>query len=226
MIQLEAIEKAQRKPAVAAVRSGDSVRVHQLIKEGSKQRVQIFHGVVIKTARLDQHSASITVRRIASGVGVEKSFLLHSPNITKVEVIRRAKVRRNFLVYLRDRHGKAARLTELGFDRAAVNVADQPAVSADAAADDVDEANDNDTELDREAEAEAGTTVDDTDTELDPDALEEVDATISTEELGKAEDKAAAADDPASDENVDTDEAQLDISETEAGLDRADRSDN
>lgn len=115
------VNQAQKKHAVVDVRSGDTVRVHQRIKEGNKERVQVFEGVVIRTDNKQSHTSRITVRKIASGVGVEKSFLLHSPLIEKVEVVRRAKVRRNFLSFLRKRSGKSARLTAKGFDRTAVN---------------------------------------------------------------------------------------------------------
>ncbi len=118
---IQKVNDEQKKPAVVDVRSGDTVRVHQKIKEGAKERVQIFEGVVIRTDNKSQHTSRITVRKIASGVGVEKSFLLHSPTILKVEVVRRAKVRRNFLSYLRARSGKSARLTAVQFDREAVN---------------------------------------------------------------------------------------------------------
>ncbi len=118
---IQKVNDEQKKAAVVDVRSGDTVRVHQKIKEGAKERVQIFEGVVIRTDNKSQHTSRITVRKIASGVGVEKSFLLHSPTILKVEVVRRAKVRRNFLSYLRARSGKSARLTAVQFDREAVN---------------------------------------------------------------------------------------------------------
>src|SRR5476651_2036430 len=110
MVEVQAISQDYKKTATAPVRPGDTVRVHQTIREGAKQRTQIFEGVVIRTDRLGSVSASVTVRRIASGVGVEKSFLLHSPNVSKIEIVRRAKVRRKFLSYLRDRRGKSARL--------------------------------------------------------------------------------------------------------------------
>ena len=115
------VNQSQKKQAVVDVRSGDTVRVHQKIKEGNKERIQVFEGVVIRTDNKGQHVSRITVRKIASGVGVEKSFLLHSPLVEKVEVMRRAKVRRNFLSYLRQRSGKSARLTAVQFDREAVN---------------------------------------------------------------------------------------------------------
>ena len=115
------INQAQKKPAVVDVRSGDTVRVSQKIKEGNKERIQMFEGVVIRTDNKQSHTSRITVRKIASGIGVEKSFLLHSPLVEKVEVVRRAKVRRNFLSYLRNRSGKSARLVAKSFDRAGVN---------------------------------------------------------------------------------------------------------
>ena len=118
---INSINQAQKKQAVVDVRSGDTVRVHQKIKEGNKERIQVFEGVVIRTDNKKSLTSRITVRKIASGVGVEKSFLLHSPLVEKVEVVRRAKVRRNFLSYLRNRSGKSARLAAKNFDRLAVN---------------------------------------------------------------------------------------------------------
>lgn len=122
-----------RKSAVVDVRSGDTVRVHQKIREGNKERVQIFQGLVIRTDMKGGHLSRITVRRISSGVGVEKSFLLHSPLITQVEVTKRSKVRRNYLSYMRNRTGKAARLTGLDFDRRAVNDVHDAAAEAEEA---------------------------------------------------------------------------------------------
>ena len=115
------INQAQKKQAVVDARSGDTVRVYQKIKEGNKERIQMFEGVVIRTDNKKSHTSRITVRKIASGVGVEKSFLMHSPLIEKIEIVRRAKVRRKFLSFLRQRSGKSARLTAKNFDRAAVN---------------------------------------------------------------------------------------------------------
>ncbi|MCY4466385.1 MAG: 50S ribosomal protein L19 [Chloroflexi bacterium] len=94
------------------IESGDTVRVHVRIVEGARERVQVFQGVVIR-ARKGGNEANFTVRRIAShGIGVERTFLLRSPRIEKVEILRRAKVRRAQLYYLRDRRGKSARLKE------------------------------------------------------------------------------------------------------------------
>lgn len=118
---IQKVNDEQKKHAVVDVRSGDTVRVHQKIKEGNKERIQVFEGVVLRTDNKSSHTSRITVRKIASGVGVEKSFLLHSPLVEKVEVVRRAKVRRNYLSFLRNRSGKSARLTAQGFDRDDVN---------------------------------------------------------------------------------------------------------
>lgn len=118
---IQKVNDEQKKAQVVDVRSGDTVKVYQKIKEGNKERIQMFEGVVIRTDNKGQHTSRITVRKVASGVGVEKSFLLHSPLVEKVEVVRRSKVRRNFLSYLRQRSGKSARLTSIQFDREAVN---------------------------------------------------------------------------------------------------------
>ena len=126
-ISLKKIGDAQKKPAVVGVRSGDTVRVTQKIKEGEKFRSQVFEGVVIRTDRKDSHTARITVRKVASGVGVEKSYLIHSPLVEKIEIVHRAKVRRKNLSFLRERSGKSARLTNKAFDRIAVNSLAAPA---------------------------------------------------------------------------------------------------
>lgn len=132
---IQKIEEKYKKHQVVDVKSGDTVKVHQKIREGNKERIQIFQGLVIRTDRKNSHTSRITVRRIASGVGVEKSFLLHSPLVVKIEVTKRSKVRRNYLTYMRDRTGKSARLTGVDFDRQAVNtIADvkQPEVEKEA----------------------------------------------------------------------------------------------
>ena len=118
---IQKVNEEQKKSAVVDVRSGDTVRVYQKIKEGAKERTQMFEGVVIRTDNKKSHTSRITVRKVTSGVGVEKSFLLHSPLVEKVEVVRRAKVRRNYLSFLRGRSGKSARLVAKNFDREATN---------------------------------------------------------------------------------------------------------
>ena len=130
---LKQIGDAQKKKAIVDVRSGDTVRVTQKIKEGNKFRLQTFEGVVIRVDRKESHTARIVVRKVTSGVGVEKSYLIHSPLVEKIVITKRSKVRRNHLTYLRERSGKSARLTGKDFDRAAVNdttVAEEPVAEA------------------------------------------------------------------------------------------------
>ncbi len=129
-VMTDLIKEINKKyPKVTAnlnVKSGDTVKVYQKIKEGSKERIQIFQGLVIKTTQPNNHMSRILVRRIASGIGVEKSFLVHSPLVEKIEITKRSKVRRNYLTYMRQRTGKAARLSSLDFDKVKVNkVADE-----------------------------------------------------------------------------------------------------
>ena len=106
------IETAQLKAEVPEFRVGDTVRVHALIKEGNRERIQIFEGIVIKKQG-GSCRETFTVRKNSNGIGVEKTWPLHSPNVERVEVVRRGKVRRAKLNYLRDRVGKAAKVKEL-----------------------------------------------------------------------------------------------------------------
>jgi large subunit ribosomal protein L19 len=130
---IDNINQSFKKSAIVDVRSGDTVRVHQKIREGNKERVQIFQGLVIRTDRKASHTSRITVRRISSGIGVEKSFLMHSPLVVKVEVTKRSKVRRNYLSYMRDRTGKSARMAAVEFDSSAVNDVHDAAAEAEEA---------------------------------------------------------------------------------------------
>src|SRR3989338_8431636 len=118
------IGERYKKKAVVDLRSGDSVKVHQKVKEGGKERIQIFEGLVIRTSRRNSLTSTFTVRRIASGVGVEKTYLIHSPNILKIEIVKRSKVRRNYLNYMRELTGKSARISGIDFDKEAVNTID------------------------------------------------------------------------------------------------------
>ena len=108
---IKSIEHEQLKNKVPDIRIGDTVRVHQRIKEGNRQRIQVFEGIVIKKQNGGLNE-TFTVRRVAYGVGVEKTSLLHSPLVEKVEVVRVGKARRAKLYYLRDRVGKAAKTKE------------------------------------------------------------------------------------------------------------------
>ena len=105
------IESAQLKAEVPQFRVGDTVRVHALIKEGNRERVQVFEGTVLKKQGGSTRE-TFTVRKSSNGVGVEKTWPLHSPHVVKVEVIRQGKVHRAKLNYLRDRVGKAAKVKE------------------------------------------------------------------------------------------------------------------
>jgi large subunit ribosomal protein L19 len=151
---IQKIEAKHKKKAVVNVKSGDTVRVHQEIIEGNKKRVQIFEGLVIKVSRRNSLTSSFIVRRVASGVGVEKSFLIHAPSILKTEIVRRSKVRRNYLSYMRERTGKRARLSSMEFDREAVNAVHDKAAEAEEAAIKEEQKESHDTEL-KEADQEA-----------------------------------------------------------------------
>ena len=105
------IESAQLKAEVPEFRVGDTVRVHALIKEGNRERIQIFEGTVLKRQGGSTRE-TFTVRKSSNGVGVEKTWPIHSPHVVKVEVIRQGKVRSAKLNYLRDRVGKAAKVKE------------------------------------------------------------------------------------------------------------------
>ena len=106
------IEAAQMKAEAPQFNVGDTVRVHGKIKERNRERIQIFEGVVLKKQG-GSNRETFTVRKNSNGIGVEKTWPLHSPNVEKVEVIRRGKVRRAKLNYLRQRVGKAAKVKEL-----------------------------------------------------------------------------------------------------------------
>ncbi len=109
---IKEIEQAQLKEKVDSFRVGDTVKVHGKIKEGNRERIQIFEGTVMKIQG-GSNRKTFTVRKISNGVGVEKTWPLHSPNVEKVEVVRSGKVRRAKLNYLRNRVGKKAKVKEL-----------------------------------------------------------------------------------------------------------------
>lgn len=111
---IEAIEKEQMRVDIPAFRPGDTIKVHARIKEGEKERIQVFQGVVIRK-RGDKMGATFTVRKVSYGIGVERIFPLHAPFIDKVEILTRGRVRRGRLYYLRNLRGKAARIKEKRF---------------------------------------------------------------------------------------------------------------
>ena len=183
-----------KKPNIVAVRSGDTVRVTQRVKEASKERLQVFEGLVIRVDRHNSLTARMTVRKLTFGVGVEKSFLLHSPNVAKIEVVKRAKVRRNYLSYMRARVGKAARLKSIAFDKATVNkfaAAQTPLETAKHASAETGQA--------ATGEEQAAAVSDQTETAEAPAAREGAVAEEKTVETtdNKTDGGATAADDPA-----------------------------
>jgi len=114
-IKLENFNKSQLKNDLPDIRPGDTVRVSQKIKEGDKEKAQIFEGLVIAKKHGKGISATITVRKVISGVGVERIFPIHSPTIEKIEILKRGKVRRAKLYYLRKAKGRKARLKKKDF---------------------------------------------------------------------------------------------------------------
>ncbi|MBW2614573.1 MAG: 50S ribosomal protein L19 [Deltaproteobacteria bacterium] len=108
---IEVIEKEQMRGDIPDFRAGDTVKVHAKIREGEKERIQIFQGVVIRK-RKGNTGATFTVRKVSYGIGVERIFPLHAPFVDKIEVLTRGKVRRSRLYYLRKLRGKAARIKE------------------------------------------------------------------------------------------------------------------
>jgi large subunit ribosomal protein L19 len=141
---VELLEREQEKAEVPVLRSGDTVRVHVKVVEGTRERIQVFEGVVIALSGKTGIGASFTVRRIAShGVGVERTFMLHSPRIDRIEVLRHGDVRRAKLYYLREKVGKRARIRErrqpVGGETEAVRRAQAAGATVESAEDVFDE---------------------------------------------------------------------------------------
>ena len=107
---LSEIENTLKKSSVTSFRTGDTVRVHARIVEGNKERIQIFEGVVIKRNKKNSPTATFTVRKVSYNIGVERTFLVHSPRVEKIEVVASGLTRRSRLFYLRPLRGKAARI--------------------------------------------------------------------------------------------------------------------
>ena len=112
MTNIEQIEKEQMRADLPEVRTGDTVRVYSKFREGAKERVQPFEGVVIRVKK-GLARGTFTVRKVSYGIGVERIFPLHSPNLVKIEIMKRARVRRSRIYFLRERSGKSARLREI-----------------------------------------------------------------------------------------------------------------
>ena len=119
MNKIEKFNQEQLKKGLDDIRAGDTIKVHQKIKEKDKQRIQVFEGLVLARKHGKGISSTITVRKLVSGIGVERVFPLHSPNIEKIEIVKRGKVRRAKLYYLRKAKGKKARLKKVDFEQPA-----------------------------------------------------------------------------------------------------------
>lgn len=184
-------EKQQRK--VPDLRPGDTVRVHTKIIEGSKERIQVYEGVVIRV-KGSGNAQTFTVRKISYGIGVERTFLAQSPKLAKIEIRKRSTVRRAYLTYLRDLRGKAAKLKDKRFDMLAVNIA--PELKAEDLAPAVEE------DIDAEI------------TELDTEEITE----ISIDDVTKAEEKEA---EEVVTSDVDLEGQEAEIEEIAAGVEEA-----
>lgn len=196
---------------VPELRPGDTVRVHQKIKEGGKERIQVFEGVVLKV-KSGGIEASFLVRKISFGIGVEKNFPLHSPNIAKIEVKKRAKVRQAYLTYLRDLRGKSARLRDKQFDSLAVNVQ---------SSDQTNETQDN-ADKDKGKDAVNKDKVSDADvTELDAEEISEPKGEISLDEVADKEEKKARKEDKEGASDLDANHQTEGIAEVEEGIKEA-----
>jgi len=222
------LNQKNMKQKITDFKVGDTVRVHQKIVEGNKERIQIFEGVVMKTRAGKNINGTVTVRKISEGVGVERTYLVHSPKVVKIEVTRRGKVRRANLSYLRNLRGKKARLKEKQFDSLIVNVADEDKTeeaktsSEDKKGKEPKNENDKDSKTDDALNDEnADVTELNSADEEDEEKLKE----ISTEKLAEKEEKASEKVHEVEEENTPEDESNLPESETEEGLDKAEDED-
>lgn len=193
-------EKQQKK--VPDLKPGDTVRVHTKIIEGSKERVQVFEGVVLRV-KGSGNGQSFTVRKLSYGIGVERTFLAQSPKLAKIEIKKRAKVRRAYLSYLRELRGKAAKLKDQKFDVLAVNTVPEELKPEDLA-----------------PAVEAEEKLDADITELTEEA-EDIKDDISTENLAKEENKVAAKEDSVSAEELESDHQEIQKEEITEGVEKA-----
>ena len=150
---IDLITREQEKPEVPVLRAGDTVRVHVKVVEGTRERIQVFEGVVIAVRGKRGLGTSFTVRRVAHGVGVERTFLVHSPRLDRIEVLRHGQVRRAKLFYLREKVGKRARIRER---RRPVGGPDMVLLRSDSAEAEEEEAARAEPELAPEEQPEAG----------------------------------------------------------------------
>jgi len=124
--KLESFNQSQLRKDIPDIRPGDTILVHQKIKEGDKERIQIFEGLIIAKKHGKGISSMITVRKVVEGIGVERIFPIHSPSIAKIEIVKRGKVRRAKLYYLRTAKGRKARLKNKEFASAIAEPIEEP----------------------------------------------------------------------------------------------------
>ena len=129
---IDLLQREQEKPEVPVLRSGDTVRVHVKVVEGTRERIQVFEGVVIAVNGTTGLHTSFTVRRVSHGVGVERTFLVHSPRLDRIDVLRHGDVRRAKLYYLREKVGKRARIRERREPIGGAGMVSRRAAAADA----------------------------------------------------------------------------------------------
>lgn len=124
--KVEQFNKIQQKQGLSEIKAGDTVQVFQKIKEKDKQRIQIFEGLVLARKHGKGINSTIKVRKIVAGIGVEKTFPVHSPNIEKIKIVKRGKVRRAKLYYLRTAKSKKARLKKIDFEQQKIVTPEKP----------------------------------------------------------------------------------------------------
>lgn len=200
MKAIEAINQNQLKN-VPDIKPGDTVRVHTKIIEGNKERIQIFEGVVIRV-KGSGIKQTFTVRKLSYGIGVERTFLIQSPKLAKIQIVKRAKVRQAYLTYLRGLRGKAAKLKDKAFDSLAVNVKEEELKPEDL------------------APATPEENVDAEITEIQPEGVE-IAENVSAEEIAKEEIKEGVVDAGDQVEDLGGEDQQISVEETQEGLDKA-----
>lgn len=190
MEKIVAINKKQVKN-VPDIKPGDTVRVHTKIIEGNKERIQIFEGVVLRV-KGSGIAQTFTVRKLSYGIGVERTFLIQSPRLAKIQIVKRAKVRRAYLTYLRALRGKAAKLKDQKFDVLAVNTVEEP------------EEENLDTEI----------------TEIEPEGAD-ITEEVTTEEIAKEEAKEGAEEAGDTVEELGAEDQQIETVEVAEGIEEA-----
>lgn len=228
---IDTLNQKNMKQRISDFKVGDTVRVHQKIIEGSKERIQVFEGVVINRRAGVNINGTFIVRKISEGVGVERTYLVHSPKITKIEVIRRGKVRRANLSYLRALTGKKAKLKEKQFDSLIVNVVDEPATDKNTDINEPQIDTEGSEEI-RASEESVSLSADDGSVDAEVTELSSADEEdeeklkeISTEKEASIEEMESEEVHETEEENTPEDESNLPEEEIEIGVEKAEEED-